>query len=156
MEKKVVISRDVTFDESSILQSRDGTDTQQGLQEVEHGNTSQMTSYTVVPFASGPGGFEIQVERTDRGDRSQGVQHDTAEQGTDTGITQHKPKRNVRPPVRYGFEDSLSYALVTANGDPYTYEEAMESRDRDRWVHAMAEEMQSLYNNSTWQLIQLP
>ena len=50
----------------------------------------------------------------------------------------------------------LSYALVTANGDPYTYQETIESQDRERWVQAMSEEMQSLHQNQTWRLVQLP
>ena len=50
----------------------------------------------------------------------------------------------------------MSYALMTVNWDSYTYEEAMESQDRERWVQAMSEEMQSLHKNETWQLVQLP
>ena len=50
----------------------------------------------------------------------------------------------------------VSYALVTVNGDLYTYEEAVESQDRERWVQAMSEEMQSLHKNETWRLVQLP
>ena len=50
----------------------------------------------------------------------------------------------------------MSYALVIANGDPYTYEEVMENQDRERWVQAMSEEMQSFHKNETWQLMRLP
>ena len=32
----------------------------------------------------------------------------------------------------------------------------MESQDKERWVQVMSEEMQSLYKNETWQLVQLP
>ena len=32
-----------------------------------------------------------------------------------------KPKRNIRPPVRYGFEDVVSYALLTSSEDPSTF-----------------------------------
>ena len=46
--------------------------------------------------------------------------------------TLHKPKKNVRQLERYGFEEIVSYAPVTVNGDPYTYEEAMESQDKER------------------------
>ena len=49
----------------------------------------------------------------------------------------------------------VSYALVIVNGDPYTYEEAIESQDRERWVRAMSEEMQSLHKNETWRLVRL-
>ena len=59
----------------------------------------------------------------------------------------HKPKRTIRQPDRYSFEEMVSYTLVIANGDPYTYVEAMESLDRERWVQAMSKEMHSLYKN---------
>ena len=45
---------------------------------------------------------------------------------------------------------------MTVNGDPYTYQEAIESQDRERWVQTMSEEMQSLHKNQTWRLVQLP
>ena len=64
------------------------------------------------------------------------------------------PKRNIKQPEQYVFEESVSYALVIMNGDPYTYEEAMESQDKERWVQAMLEEMQSLHKNKTWRLVQ--
>ena len=35
----------------------------------------------------------------------------------------------------------LSYALMTANEDPYTYKKAIECQNRERWVQAMSEEM---------------
>ncbi len=60
------------------------------------------------------------------------------------GVALHKPKRNVRQPERYGFGETMSYALVAVNGDLKTYEEALARQDSDRWVQAMAEEMQSL------------
>ena len=84
------------------------------------------------------------------GDRSQEVQQEQAGPRMDIEIALHKPKKNVRQSKRYGFEKTLSYTLVTANGDPYTYEEAMECQDRERWVQAMSEEMQPLYKNETW------
>ena len=36
------------------------------------------------------------------------------------------------------------------------YQEAIESQDKERWVQAMSEEMQSLHQNQTWRLVQLP
>ena len=43
----------------------------------------------------------------------------------------------------------MSYALVIVNGDLYTYEEAMESQDRERWVQVISEEMQPPHKNET-------
>ena len=38
----------------------------------------------------------------------------------------------------------MSYALLATIGGPETYEEVMVSQDSDKWVQAMAEEMQAL------------
>ena len=75
-----------------------------------------------------------QVERTQMDDRGREVQQKRPGPRTDIGVALHKPKRTIRQSDRYGFEETLSYALVTANGDPYTYQEAIESQDRERWV----------------------
>ena len=111
----------------------------------------------ILPLAGTIGGHDIQVEhlpkvspqmeRTRTDDRGEEVQQERARPRTDIGVALHKPKRTIRQPDRYGFEEMLSYVLVTVNGDPYTYQEAIESQDRERWVQAMSEEMQSLHQN---------
>ena len=68
-----------------------------------------------------------QMERTWMDDRGGEVQQERAGSKTDIGVALHKPKRTIRQSDRYGFEEILSYALVTVNGDPYTYQEAIES-----------------------------
>uniref|UniRef100_A0A2N9IB18 CCHC-type domain-containing protein n=1 Tax=Fagus sylvatica TaxID=28930 RepID=A0A2N9IB18_FAGSY len=67
-----------------------------------------------------------------------------------------RPKRNRRPPVRYGFEDLVSYALLTSSEDPSTFQEAIESSEKDKWMEAMVEENESLSKNKTWELTELP
>ena len=68
-----------------------------------------------------------QVERTRTDDRGEEVQQERAGPRTDIGVALHKPKRTIRQLNQYGFEKMLSYALVTVNGDPYMYQEAIES-----------------------------
>ena len=51
------------------------------------------------------------------------------------------------PPTRYGFEDLVSYALITSSGDPTTFQEAIHSQEKSRWMGAMVEEIQSLHKN---------
>uniref|UniRef100_A0A2N9HKJ8 CCHC-type domain-containing protein n=1 Tax=Fagus sylvatica TaxID=28930 RepID=A0A2N9HKJ8_FAGSY len=66
-----------------------------------------------------------------------------------------RPKRNKRPPVRYGFEDLVSYALLTSSEDPSTFQEAIESSEKDKWLEAMVEENESLSKNKNWELTEL-
>jgi hypothetical protein len=68
------------------------------------------------------------------------VQENTS-QGTKTstsGIEHHhsiaigRPIRIIKPPIRYGFEDMASYALVINNGDPTTFQKAVNSQREDQ------------------------
>jgi hypothetical protein len=79
-------------------------------------------------------------------------------QGTETstsGVEQHhsiatdRPRCTIRPPIRYGFEDMVSYALVISNEDPTTFQEAVNSQEKSKWMGAMAEEIESLHKNQT-------
>ena len=56
---------------------------------------------------------------------------------------------HIKPPTRYGFEDLVSYALITNNGDPTSFQEVVHSQEKARWMGAMEEEMQSLHKNQT-------
>ena len=67
----------------------------------------------------------------------------------------YRPKRSKRPPVRYGFEDLVSYGLLTSSEDPSKFQEAIESFKKDKWMEAMVEEMESLSKKKTWELMEL-
>ncbi|CAL2238507.1 unnamed protein product [Prunus armeniaca] len=72
-------------------------------------------------------------------------------------ITLDKPNRNKKKPDRFGFDqDEVNYALNISQGDPTTYQEAITSDERDSWISAMTEEMESLYKNSVWELVPKP
>ena len=63
-----------------------------------------------------------------------------------------KYTRLSRPPERYS---SLHYALLTDSGEPEGYEESMHIETRKKWEEGMKEEIDSLVNNQTWDLVQL-
>ena len=62
--------------------------------------------------------------------------------------------RVIRPPARYR-EDGMALFVITDN-DPLTYKHAMEDPDIERWLEAMNLEMESMYSNSVWELVDLP
>ena len=59
--------------------------------------------------------------------------------------------RSSRPPDRYS--PSLYYLLLTDSGEPESYEEAMQVDSKKKWEQGMKEEMDSLVNNQTWDLV---
>ena len=63
-------------------------------------------------------------------------------------------------PKRYGIADLISFALMVADEmtgeEPENFKQAMNSRDRGKWLSAMEDEMISLKRNNTWVLVQRP
>ena len=45
---------------------------------------------------------------------------------------------------------------MASEGDPTTFNEAIGCHDRESWMNAMMEEMESLEKNSVWELVPKP
>ena len=74
--------------------------------------------------------------------------------------TTQEPRRSGRirhEPERYGFliTDNKDLILVDQN-EPTTYQEAIENQEYKKWLGAMDSEMQSMYDNQVWTLVDLP
>jgi hypothetical protein len=46
--------------------------------------------------------------------------------------------------------------MITDKGEPESYEEAIASEKKIEWLNAMQDEMQSLHENHTYELVKLP
>uniref|UniRef100_A0A2N9GRZ0 CCHC-type domain-containing protein n=1 Tax=Fagus sylvatica TaxID=28930 RepID=A0A2N9GRZ0_FAGSY len=134
--QKVVISRDVVFDEKSMTKAFK----EKKSQAAESSNNI--------------GRSTVQVELDELESQSDEEPHSNDQEQDST--RSDRPKRNKRPPVRYGFEDLVSYALLTSSEDPSTFQEAIESSEKDKWMETMVEENESLSKNKTWELTELP
>ena len=63
----------------------------------------------------------------------------------------------MRLPSRYGHEGEVQFLVsVTNQDDPLTYHNAMDDSDKDKWQDAMNQEMESMYSNSVWELVDPP
>jgi hypothetical protein len=131
---KAVISRVVVFDENSMLKSTQGKE-QQVPESSSNSSDKQMV--------------QVELETFVQENTSQGTKTSTS------GIEQHhsiatdRPRRIIRPLIKYGFEDMVSYALVISSGNPTTFQEAVNSKEKSKWMGTMADEMESLYKNQT-------
>ena len=65
-----------------------------------------------------------------------------------------RSSRNIRPPHRYS--RTLNYLLLTNDGEPESYDEALQDENSSKWELAMKDEMDSLLGNQTWELTELP
>ncbi|KAE8673805.1 hypothetical protein F3Y22_tig00111772pilonHSYRG00229 [Hibiscus syriacus] len=118
--KKIVISRDVVFDEQSMLQQKKDT--------------------TVVDFEQFP------VEKPETSQPTSG--RSTTDDLQDYSLARDRVRRtNIKPPSRLSFEDFVSFALTVSSDDPVTFHDAVTSQENDKWTTAMVEDMESLNHN---------
>ena len=145
--KKIIFSRDVTFDESTILKkvTSDTVKTDDTPKQVE------FERKIIIPANE-----EIDEDTPIVEEESDGEEVPTQEP-----LQQHlpialsKPKRKTQVPARYA--NTVAYASPNAIDDiPATYNEAIQSSEEKQWRIAMDEEMQSLHKNQTWKLVSLP
>ncbi|KAG8363788.1 hypothetical protein BUALT_Bualt19G0058800 [Buddleja alternifolia] len=61
--------------------------------------------------------------------------------------------RQTRPSTRYNPDE---YVMLTDGGEPESYPKAISYYQRDMWMEAMKEEMKSLQENHTYDLVKLP
>ena len=61
--------------------------------------------------------------------------------------------RERQPSSRYS---SHEYAMLTDGGEPENFTEAMSHDQKEKWLQAMKEEMESLQENHTYDLVNLP
>ena len=62
-----------------------------------------------------------------------------------------------RAPLRYGFViGDDNEASIIQDDDLLTYSEAIERKDSNKWLSAMKSEMDSMYSNQVWTLMDPP
>ena len=61
-----------------------------------------------------------------------------------------------KPLRHYGHANLVEYALSVEDDEPVTFRQANTDVERESWLVAMEEEMESLRKNKTWDLVPLP
>ena len=61
----------------------------------------------------------------------------------------------VQRPTKF-YQPGLDYINYTDASESSTYNEAMVAPDSDTWLQAMRSEMDSIHENHTWELVELP
>ena len=88
-----------------------------------------------------------------RGEEDKENVNSQGDQGTPVAEVR-RSSRNIRPPQRYSL--TLNYLLLTDGGEPKCYDEALQDENSSKWESAMKDEMDSLFENHTWELTELP
>ncbi|KAG8474542.1 hypothetical protein CXB51_031315 [Gossypium anomalum] len=137
--RKVVISRDVVFDETVMLPNLSLKDSsnKENQKQVEHQINTELT-----PQASTK------------------IKNRVAS-STQYSIAKNRTRREIKPPKKYVEANLIAYVLnvaedIDANRELSNYSEAISCEDSEKWMFAMQEEMESLHKNRTWDFVKLP
>ncbi|KAH9723668.1 hypothetical protein KPL70_007189 [Citrus sinensis] len=136
---KIIISRDVIFVEDQ-LQRKDGDD----------GTVKEKLETVPVYVKNNP---------EDSDSSKAAPKHEEQEPVESEAPEVHRSTRKRRPPTwhsEYVTEINVAYCLLTEDGDPSTFHEALESSNVALWMTAMQEEIEALHKNKTWELVPLP
>jgi hypothetical protein len=158
--QKVVISRNIIFNESAMLP--DNPSTSAPVQQ-----TSSVQVEHFIDVDSTPDNDNVVVQDAPNVDDSPTVddpsivEHSSpVVQPPQHSITNDRPRREPKPRKRLIEECNVAYALSVAEEiegvEPSNYFEAIISADGNNWMAAMHDEMESLEKNGTWDLVQLP
>jgi len=151
--KKVIQSKDVTFNETAILSSRTYSvvpSTSAGDQE----DTSNSMEIEVETVAA-QGGATNQLNREAQVTKHGTISSDQPQVEVAHSIARDRPRREIRKPTRYNDDEVLiAYTLSVADEVPKgvehsTYTEAISCPSSPNWILTMQEEMESLQKNRT-------
>lgn len=75
---------------------------------------------------------------------------------TDKIISESFPVDKLRRSERLRLQKSNIVSLPTVFFEPKTFKQAISCPDKDKWALAMEKELQTIENNNTWSLVELP
>ncbi|KAK9080130.1 hypothetical protein SSX86_001805 [Deinandra increscens subsp. villosa] len=173
--QRVIISRDVTWREEVMYKDLIGKPQEKGVQETKdisdvlsevellkeknkpqeetthkigHSSDHEQADQTLVSPGS-----SCQLNTPDEGNNSSS--------GNSYQLARDRPRRTIFKPVRYRTEEDISaFAFAAAEmecvHEPLSFEDALDSDDKEEWMKAMLEEVESLKVNKTWVLVKKP
>ena len=143
--KKLIRSRDVVFMENQTIED---------LKKVDSQAQDDSIDAEPVPITQSPTRGNEEGDEQPELDKDRRViddENDESDHSQQAPI--RKSTRNRQRSTKYSTGE---YVLLTDGGEPECFDEAMESVDKELWLHAMKDEMKSLYDNDTFELVKLP
>nr|GEW90380.1 retrovirus-related Pol polyprotein from transposon TNT 1-94 [Tanacetum cinerariifolium] len=158
IQKRLVRSRDVEFEED------------QTLKDVEKAEKEIIPQHNDDPIDLDPGlpkHFDSQFEDDIKNDKEQGADDVDAQEQPNLDEDVHpellvpippfvplrRSTRDHHPSTRYSANE---YVLLTDGEEPEYYAKAMEDEHKKEWFEAKQDEMNSLHENNTFELVKLP
>lgn len=154
---KLMRSRDVVFDEKSLLEKRkiDKPPEKPNVEPV--GNKTY-----VLPIPSANCGTDdnshlnSHIEANGRDENIESFREDNERDENEIEATmgrQLRDRSRIKPPERFNFEEVINEAISVSESS--LYQKVLNSPEKDKWIEAMNKEINSLYENETLKMTDL-
>ena len=171
-EEKVVISKDVVFNEERFFKDLKKEEDQEALQkEVETKITKKKVTFSnnLEEFegesSNSGGAVETQSSQTQetteeemRSETDSETEEPQTQELDNYLLARNGERRTLKPPSKFEDADYLAYVLSSTEDleleEPRSYAEARQSKDWRLWIGASDEEMTSLEKNETWEYVE--
>jgi hypothetical protein len=158
--KKIIITRNVTFNEGFFSSSKPSESSGSGDKDDEQQDSGTDDEDDGDDAASGapaagqqhrqrPPGAEAAPSRQ----QAQDMEQDDSDSEGASAVRRSK-RANLGRPDQEWYKASV--ATADDSDEPQTIEQALQSPNADKWRQAMDEEMASLHANNTWTLDRVP
>ncbi|GJW31104.1 retrovirus-related pol polyprotein from transposon TNT 1-94 [Tanacetum coccineum] len=141
---KVVRNRDVTFNEDSLYEADAATDSSNLTKLNQKDQVSLGGSLDTSEGSKNSGSFEDNGKSNEEDSKDEA----SSEEGGSKTVQVRRSSRESKALVRYSL--SANYLLLTKNGEPESYSEALSSKESVQWKKDINEEISSLEKNQTW------
>ena len=146
-ERQVFLSRDVIFHE--VLRNCDSLKipfkSLPSAVEEESSNDSETTKLRISKSESEP-------ENASNSEETESESDEDTHENSENNTRQLRRRSRIKPPTYY---DEF-VMVMTTNEEPQSYKEALQRSDSEGWKKAMDSEMDSLVENNTFELSELP
>ncbi|GKV36538.1 hypothetical protein SLEP1_g44659 [Rubroshorea leprosula] len=152
--RKLMRTKDVVFIENETVEDSKKQDDSERTQEIP--NNDYCTSSTPKLSVMNDDHREVDEQQVQEPVVEHFVEEETHQEEQVQPPQQPQVRRSTRlhqPSRKYSIDE---YVLLTNGGELETYYEAMESENKREWLMAMQEEMSSLQENGTYELVELP
>lgn len=159
-EKKVVISRNAVFQEDFLYKDLVWEKRNEGVKESLENDKVIRNYVEAVENLESTSECQNEGEATQQEGESEDKSEEVMEDLSNYQLAKDKVRRETVKPARFTDDSEAAFALSVSKeidcNEPRSYEEAMRSKDSEKWNARMDDEMESLRKNRTWDLVDLP
>lgn len=145
-QKKIITSRDVVFEEIKMPYKN-----KEAVKSKSESSTLKVELFD--NFKGVRSLAEGENEDTQSEESENEAQPASQQDLSDYMLARDRVRREIHPPSRYRHAELLCFALAIAEkveySEPKNYEEEIASAEREFWIQAMKEELESLLKNCT-------